>query len=114
MTKLKEAVINESGVGARQHKVRVDGYGDNGYDGPSSLPPGQKISADFNTKPPGGDAVLDGLIDGGGDDATDWQTRKLPDSNVPVAYGQKGASAGGKIPGSLVDDEAPLPTVPGK
>src|ERR1700686_4276349 len=52
----------------RADKAADTGYGDNGFTGPSSVMGVGKAAAnlsDIDTAPPGGDAMLSNLIDGG-------------------------------------------------
>jgi hypothetical protein len=79
-------------------------YGANGWGGPSSVQPGETVSAKLKVNAPV-DAVLDNVIKGSGIEADDWQARNAAYADpkpLPSVYGQEKRGADSGSPGSAV------------
>ncbi len=89
------------------------GYGNASYLGPASDLPGENTTADFEACKPG--PVLDTIKARGTtlDETVTGQLRSIADKNVPDHPHMTGPTSAPKVPGTLIDNEAPLPTQPG-
>jgi hypothetical protein len=82
-----------------QSKLPADnGYGQNGYRGPSSDLPGNRTSSNF---------LPDSQAAFAKAKSADWQTRKSKSDPYPTTHGMHAASPGGTVPGKLNYPGAP-------
>jgi hypothetical protein len=107
----------------REHSFGRESYGANAYGGPSSIAPGQTVTASLNVQDPSGqpDAVLKTVQARGleNDQVTgNDQIRKISDKNVPNHPFMKAANDGGApsgiMPGKIVTAQADPVRSPGK